>query len=242
MISVENLRKRFGDLWAIDDVSFELKEGEILGFLGPNGAGKTTTMRILTGYIPATSGKVHIAGFDIIQSPMEVRKRIGYLPELPPLYLDMTVQSYLSFVSKIKGVPRAERKERIDWVIEKCALKEVAPRIIGNLSKGFRQRVGIAQAIIHDTKVLILDEPTAGLDPRQISEIRNLIKELSGSHSIILSTHILPEVTMTCQRAVVINRGKVIAKESLETLTKGKTLEDAYLDLITKGEGEVAHA
>lgn len=236
MIKVKNLTKRFGDLVAISDLSFNLDKGEILGFLGPNGAGKTTTMRILTCYIPPTSGEVSIAGFDTFKNPMEVKKRIGYLPEHPPLYYDMTVKSYLKFVSKIRGIPAKERKRQLDWVIDKCSLQDVINRLIGNISKGFKQRVGLAQAIIHNPEILILDEPTIGLDPRQISEIRELIKSLAGEHSIILSTHILPEVTMICNRALIMNRGKLIAQESLKTLTDGKSLEDAFIELISKGE------
>lgn len=236
MIKVNNLTKRFGDLLAIDDVSFEVKKGEILGLLGPNAAGKTTTMRILTCYMPATSGTAEVAGFDIFKHPMEVKKRIGYLPEFPPLYMDMTVKGYLNFVAKIKGVPRKDRKERFDYVVTKCALTEVVGRLIGNLSKGFKQRVGLAGALIHDPEVLVLDEPTIGLDPRQIADIRNLIKSFAGQHTVILSTHILPEVTMVCNRALIINKGKVISQESLETLTKGRSLEEAFLDLIAKGE------
>jgi ABC-2 type transport system ATP-binding protein len=236
MIEVKNLTKRFGEIVAIDSISFELKKGEILGFLGPNGAGKTTTMRILTCYMSATYGEVTLAGYDIFKDACEVKKRIGYLPETPPLYIDMTVKSYLDFVAKLKGLNSKDAKTKINRVVDKCGLGDVLNRIIGNLSRGFRQRVGIAQSIVHEPEILILDEPTSGLDPVQINEIRNFIKSLKGEHSIILSTHILPEVTMTCDRALVINKGKVIAQESLETLTHGKTLEDAFLDLVTKGQ------
>jgi ABC-2 type transport system ATP-binding protein len=219
LIEVQNLTKRYGRFTAVDDVSFRVERGEILGFLGPNGAGKTTTMRILTGYMPATDGKAIVAGFDIFDQPVEAKRRIGYLPETPPLYPDMTVGEYLSFVAKIKGVPSGDRKARIKQVMERTWIAEMSGRHCSKLSKGFRQRVGLAQALIHNPDVLILDEPTAGLDPKQIIETRQLIKELAGDHTVILSTHILPEVSQTCERVVIINRGKVVAVDTPDNLT-----------------------
>src|SRR5688572_11388126 len=219
MIEVQHLTKRYGPVTAVDDVSFRVERGEILGFLGPNGAGKTTTMRILTGYMPATEGKAVVAGFDVFDQPIEAKRRTGYLPETPPLYPDMTVAEYLAFVSKIKGVPSGERRERIKSVMDRTRISDMANRQCSKLSKGYRQRVGIAQALIHNPDVLILDEPTAGLDPKQIIETRQLIKELAGDHTIILSTHILPEVSQTCQRVVIINKGKVVAVDTPDNLT-----------------------
>ena len=219
MIEVKEVTKRFGRLTAVDNVSFEVRKGEILGFLGPNGAGKTTTMRIITCFLPPNEGTAVVAGFDVFREPLEVKKRIGYLPESPPLYPEMTVVDYLDFVARIKGVDGAKRRERVDSVVEKCALAEVREMQNGRLSKGFRQRVGLAQALVHDPEVLILDEPTAGLDPRQIIETRELIKRLAGEHTIILSTHILPEVSMTCERVVIINAGRVVAEDTPEGLT-----------------------
>ena len=211
MIEVQHLTKRYGTVTAVDDLSFRVEKGEILGFLGPNGAGKTTTMRVLTGYMPATEGKAVVGGFDVFEQPLEAKRRTGYLPETPPLYPDMTVRDYLMFVSRIKGVPRADRAARVTAIMERTRVAENANRRCGRLSKGFRQRVGLAQALLHNPDVLILDEPTAGLDPKQIIETRELIKELGGDHTIILSTHILPEVSQTCQRVVIINRGRVVA-------------------------------
>ena len=210
-ISVDRLTKVYGDFNAIQDVSFDVQAGEILGFLGPNGAGKTTSMRILTGYLPATSGTARVAGYDVTEHSMDVRKRIGYLPETPPLYLDMTVETFLSFVAEIKRVPAGDRYARVNGAIQRCNLTEKRHSIIRKLSKGFKQRVGIAQALVHDPPVIVLDEPTVGLDPKQIIDVRNLIKSLAGEHTIILSTHILPEVSMTCDRVVIINRGQVAA-------------------------------
>ncbi len=220
MIEVEHLTKNYGPTLAVSDISFEVQKGEVLGFLGPNGAGKTTTMRILTGFLPPSDGRVRVAGFDVIEEPLEAKKRTGYLPESPPLYPDMTVREYLAFVGRIKGVARRELKTRLGEVAEKTAVTEVLDRPIGKLSKGYRQRVGIAQAIIHNPDVLILDEPTAGLDPKQIIETRELIRNLAGQHTVILSTHILPEVSKTCQRVVVINQGKVVAAGAPEELNK----------------------
>lgn len=236
MIEVQHLTKRYGDLTAISNVSFQVASGQILGFLGPNGSGKTTTMRIITGFMPATSGTVKVAGFDIFEDSFEVRKRIGYLPELPPLYNDMTVTSYLRFVARIKGVPRAQIGEALDRALIRCGLTEVANRVNGHLSKGYRQRVGLAQAIIHNPDVLVLDEPTVGLDPQQIIEIRTLIKELAGSHTVILSTHILPEVAQVCEKVVIINAGRVVVEDLLANLTREQSLEDVFLRAIAQEE------
>jgi len=214
MIDVDQLTKQYGSLTAIDGVTFRVEPGEVLAFLGPNGAGKTTTMRILTGALPATSGHARVAGFDIDESPLEVKQRIGYLPESPPLYPEMTVTEYLRYVARIKGVGRRGVRQAIDQAVERCALGQVRGRLIGNLSRGYRQRVGLAQALIHDPPVLILDEPTGGLDPKQIIEIRELIKTLAGAHTVILSTHILPEATAICQRVVIIHKGRVVAVDT----------------------------
>src|SRR5262245_56413588 len=219
VIEVQHLTKRYGRVTAVNDVSFRVERGEIFGFLGPNGAGKTTTMRILTGYMPATEGKAIVASFDVFEQPLEAKRRTGYLPETPPLYPDMTVGEYLNFVAKIKGVASAGRKERIKAVMERTRVADMVDRQCGKLSKGYKQRVGLAQALIHNPDVLILDEPTSGLDPKQINETRQLIKELAGDHTIILSTHILPEVSQTCQRIVIINKGKVVAVDTPENLT-----------------------
>jgi gliding motility-associated transport system ATP-binding protein len=219
MLEVRHLTKRYGDITAVDDVSFSAAQGQILGFLGPNGAGKTTTMRILTGFLPATSGTAKVAGFDVFSESAEVRRRIGYLPENPPLYADMTTEAFLRFVARIKGMPKATIDDAIERAVKTCGLDTVRDRLLGHLSKGFRQRVGLAQALIHNPDVLILDEPTAGLDPKQIIETRQLIKELAGDHTIILSTHILPEVAQTCQRVVIINKGHVVAVDTPDALT-----------------------
>ena len=219
MIEVQNLTKSFGDKTAVDHISFSVNKGEILGFLGPNGAGKTTTMRVLTGYLPATGGTAKIAGFDVFDDSMEVRRRIGYLPETPPLYFDMTVSAYLDFVARIKNVPAEKRPARVKAALEMAKITDKRDELIKRLSRGYKQRVGLAQAIVHDPDVIILDEPTVGLDPKQIIEVRNLIKGLAGSHTIILSTHILPEVSMTCDRVVIINHGKIVAVDTPENLT-----------------------
>src|SRR6266545_824998 len=219
VIEVQHLTKRYGRVTAVDDVSFRVEPGEILGFLGPNGAGKTTTMRILTGYMPASEGRATVAGYDVFTHPIEAKRRTGYLPETPPLYPDMTIREYLDFVARIKAVPSGERQSRVDAVMKRTHVDDVASRACGKLSKGYRQRVGLAQAIIHNPEVLILDEPTAGLDPKQIIETRELIKELAGDHTIILSTHILPEVSQTCQRVVIINKGRVVAVDTPDNLT-----------------------
>ena len=219
MIEVQHLTKRYGRVTAVDDVSFRVEPGEILGFLGPNGAGKTTTMRILTGYMPASEGRATVAGYDVFTHPIEAKRRTGYLPETPPLYPDMTVREYLDFVARIKGVAPGERRTRVDAVMQRTRVADMASRHCGKLSKGYRQRVGLAQAILHNPDVLILDEPTAGLDPKQIIETRDLIRSLAGNHTIILSTHILPEVSQTCQRVVIINKGRVVAVDTPQNLT-----------------------
>jgi ABC-2 type transport system ATP-binding protein len=234
MIEVRNLTKRFGDLVAIRDISFTAATGQVLGFLGPNGAGKTTTMRIITGFMPATSGTVKVAGYDIFDDSYEVRKRIGYLPESPPLYNDMTVASYLRFVAKIRGIAKAQLSDSMDRVLKTCGLSEVTNRVVGHLSKGYRQRVGLAQALIHNPSVLVLDEPTIGLDPRQIIEIRTLIRELAGERTVILSTHILPEVQQLCEKVVIINRGHIVVEDTLPNLTQTMSLEEVFLSYITK--------
>jgi ABC-2 type transport system ATP-binding protein len=219
MIKVEGLSKRYARNVAVDNISFEVAKGEIVGFLGPNGAGKTTTMRVLTCFLPPSSGAANVAGFDVLKNPMDVKKRIGYLPETPPLYPEMEVREYLEFVGRLKGLPKSDLARRVDEVSERCAIGDVGQKLISKLSKGYRQRVGLAQAIIHNPDVLILDEPTAGLDPKQILETRHLIKQLSGEHTIILSTHILPEVEQICEKVIIINKGKVVATDSVQSLT-----------------------
>jgi ABC-2 type transport system ATP-binding protein len=232
VIEVQHLTKRYGPFTAVDDVSFKVERGEILGFLGPNGAGKTTTMRVLTGYMPPTDGKAIVAGYDVITQPIEAKRRTGYLPETPPLYPDMTVSEYLTFCARIKGVPRAERKTRVATAMERTRVADMAKRYCGKLSKGYKQRVGLAQALLHNPDVLILDEPTAGLDPKQIIETRRLIKELGGDHTIILSTHILPEVSQTCHRVVIINKGRVVAVDTPDNLTaKLRGSEAMYVEI-----------
>jgi ABC-2 type transport system ATP-binding protein len=218
VIEVQHLTKRYGPTTAVDDVSFRVETGEVLGFLGPNGAGKTTTMRVLTGYMPASDGRAIVAGYDVSEQPLEAKRRTGYLPETPPLYPEMTVREYLTFVARIKGVPRADRQARVNTAMERTRVMDMADRHCAKLSKGYKQRVGIAQALMHNPEVLILDEPTAGLDPKQIIETRKLITELGGDHTIILSTHILPEVSQTCQRIVIINKGRVVAVDTPENL------------------------
>lgn len=233
MIEVRNLSKRYGDLLAIDRVSFTAQKGEIVGFLGPNAAGKTTTMRIITGFIPATGGTVKVEGFDIFEEAHEVRKRTGYLPENPPLYADMTVTSYLEFVGRIKGLSRAALPGAVDRAVQRCGLTEVTRRVLGHLSKGFRQRVGLAQALIHEPDVLVLDEPTIGLDPRQIRDIRSLVKQLAGERTVILSTHILQEVVQICQKVVIINEGRVVVEDQIAKLTREMTLEEVFMRAIS---------
>jgi ABC-2 type transport system ATP-binding protein len=219
MIKVEGLTKRYARNLAVDNISFEVEKGEIVGFLGPNGAGKTTTMRILTCFLPPTSGKASVAGFDTLEAPMEVKKRIGYLPENPPLYPEMEVVEYLLFVGKLKGLASNVIAKRVDEVMERCAVADMRKRLISKLSKGYRQRVGLAQAIIHNPEVLILDEPTSGLDPKQIIETRELIASLAGDHTIILSTHILSEIENSCNKVIIISRGKVVATDTVANLT-----------------------
>jgi ABC-2 type transport system ATP-binding protein len=236
VIEVQHVSKKYGRVTAVDDVSFRVERGEILGFLGPNGAGKTTTMRILTGYMPATEGKAIVAGFDVFANPLDAKRRTGYLPEAPPLYPDMTVREYLDFVARIKGVPSGERKSRVTNVMQQTHVAEMADRHCSKLSKGYKQRVGLAQALIHNPEVLILDEPTAGLDPKQIIETRQLIRSLGGTHTIVLSTHILPEVAQTCQRVVIINKGRVVAVDTPENLTARLTgAETMYVQIDALG-------
>lgn len=250
MIEVEHLTRYFGDTIAVENVTFRVEKGEILGFLGPNAAGKTTTMRILTGFLPASRGSARVAGYDVFQSPLEVKKRIGYLPENPPLYSEMTVYSYLDFIAKIKGIDARERQKKINIAIEKAGLDDRVHSIVKHLSKGYKQRLGIAQAILHDPEILILDEPTIGLDPKQIIEVRELIKSFAGNHTVILSTHILPEVSMTCERVVIIDKGRVVAEDRPENLTaklKGSeqvTLvvagpEQSIIDCLTRVPGVI---
>ena len=234
MIEARALTKRYGEVLAVNAVSFKVERGEVVGFLGPNGAGKTTTMRMLTGFVPPTDGSASIAGHDIFEDPLAARRSVGYLPETPPLYPEMTVTSYLRYVAAIKDVPRARRREAIDRALERCALTHVRGRVIGTLSKGFRQRVGLAQAIVHDPPVLILDEPTVGLDPVQIAEIRGLIRDLaSGSgdsqHTVVLSTHIMAEVSAICRRVILINEGRKSVDASLDDLAReGRSLESLF--------------
>lgn len=218
MIEVSGLTKEYGSIRAISGLNFTVRKGDVMGFLGPNGAGKTTTMRIITGYMPATEGTVKVAGFDVFEQPHEVKKRIGYLPERPPLYPYMLVDAYLMHVAELKGVPKNARKDAVDRAVQKCGLQDVSKRLIGHLSKGYQQRVGIAQAIIHNPEVLILDEPTIGLDPRQIVEIRQMIKGFAGEHTIVLSTHILSEVSQICDSVIIINKGRIVAANTIEGL------------------------
>ena len=236
MIEVQHLTKTYGAVTAVDDISFRGEPGEIVGLLGPNGAGKTTTMRVLTGYIPATEGKALIAGFDVFEQPIDAKQRTGYLPETPPLYPEMTVREYLTFVARIKGVSRVDRERRVEASMERTRVDDRADSHCGKLSKGYRQRVGLAQAILHNPDVLILDEPTAGLDPKQIIETRELIKSLAGDHTIILSTHILPEVSQTCERVVIIHRGRVVAEGTPDDLTaRLRSTETISLQIDTSG-------
>ena len=218
MITVRNLTKRYARTVAVDEISFEVAKGQIVGFLGPNGAGKTTTMRMLTCFLPPSSGTASVAGFDVLEKPLEVKKRIGYLPETPPIYPEMETSEYLEFVGKLKGLSGSDLQKRVDYVCGRCAIADDRNKLLGKLSKGYRQRVGLAQAIIHNPDVLILDEPTAGLDPKQINETRDLIKSLAGDHTIILSTHILPEVEQTCEQVIIINKGKLVATDSVRNL------------------------
>jgi ABC-2 type transport system ATP-binding protein len=234
MIEVTNLSKSYGDYKAVTDVSFSAARGEIVGFLGPNGAGKTTTIRMLATYLPPSAGKASIAGYDIVTQADEVRKRIGYLPENPPLYPEMTVREYLKFIAEIKGVRRSVMTERIEQVMEQCFITDVRHKLCQHLSRGYRQRVGLAQAIIHEPDVIILDEPTSGLDPKQIIEIRQLIRSLGEAHTVLLSTHILPEVSMVCNKVVIINRGRVVIESMLNQLTREKDLEQIFLESVSR--------
>jgi ABC-2 type transport system ATP-binding protein len=239
MISVKQLTKKYARNLAVDHISFEVQKGQIVGFLGPNGAGKTTTMRMLTCFLPPTAGGATVAGYDVLEQPLEVKKRIGYLPETPPLYPEMETGEYLTFVGKLKGLSGAELKKRVDYVCERCAVADVRNKLLGRLSKGYRQRVGLAQAIIHNPDVLVLDEPTAGLDPKQINETRDLIKGLAGDHTIILSTHILPEVEQTCEQVVIINKGKLVATDSVTNLQNRARGAESLLVEIAAREGTV---
>src|SRR5213594_157459 len=241
MIEVEKLTKNYGPVNAIRDVSFSVAPGDIVGFLGPNGAGKSTTMRILSCFMPASSGSARVAGYDVFRESLEVRKRIGYLPENVPLYADMRVAPYLDFVAEVKGVGRAERRRRVAEVMERCLITDVQNRLIGKLSKGYRQRVGLAQAIVSDPHVLILDEPTIGLDPQQITEIRSLIKSLAGDHTVILSTHILPEVSMVCDGVVIINKGSIVAQGPIDTLVD-QFFTTARVEVEIAGPSAAVHA
>ncbi len=237
MIEVKNLTKKYGERTAVDNISFSVNKGEVLGFLGQNGAGKSTTMKVLTCFMAATEGTIRIADFDVFYQPLEVKKRVGYLPEHPPLYFELLVGEYLSFVADLKGIPRGEKKAKLESVMEKCSLGDVRNRLIGNLSKGYRQRVGLAQALIHDPPVLVLDEPTIGLDPKQVSEARSLIKSLKSSHTVIYSTHILSEVSATCDRIVIIDQGHIVAQESIEGLgsLKGLTKTEIIVRKMSDG-------
>lgn len=223
ILEIKDLTKNYGPYRAIDALSFRVNKGEVVGFLGPNGAGKTTTMKIITGFMAPSSGVAKIAGYDVFENPIEVKKRIGYLPETPPVYGDMSVESYLRFVANLKGVEKDRISKLVERALEKTDLGSVRKRLIQNLSKGYRQRVGISQALVSDPEVLILDEPTVGLDPRQVAEVRSLIKELAGQHTIILSTHILPEVQASCQRIIIINKGKIVAEDSIDRLSQRMT-------------------
>ncbi len=242
MIKVQGLTKRYARTVAVDNISFEVEKGQIVGFLGPNGAGKTTTMRVLTCYLPPTNGTASVAGFDVLENPMEVKRHIGYLPETPPLYPEMEVAEYLTFVGRLKGISTTDIARRVDEVMERCAVADMRSRLIGKLSKGYRQRVGLAQAIIHNPDVLVLDEPTAGLDPKQIIETRDLIRHLAGDHTIILSTHILSEVEHSCDRVVIINRGKLVATDSVENLTNRLRGSEAVALEIASSNGPLDQA
>jgi len=239
MIKASHLTKSYGPFQALNDVSFEIQKGEVVGFLGVNGAGKTTTMRILTGYYQPDSGDAWVAGHSILSDTMGVKKSIGYLPETPPLYLDMNVEAYLQFVLELKRVPKNDRPALLEWALNKCGLAERRRSVIRNLSKGFRQRVGLAQAIIHRPPVIILDEPTVGLDPLQIIEIRSLIKELGGEHTVLLSTHILSEVMATCQRVIMIHRGHMVHDMKIQDLGQKKSLEELFMEVVTKDEAAI---
>jgi ABC-2 type transport system ATP-binding protein len=242
MITVNGLTKKYAHTTAVDQISFEVKQGQIVGFLGPNGAGKTTTMRMLTCFLTPTHGTATVAGFDILEQPLEVKKRIGYLPETPPVYQEMRIGEYLSFVGQLKGLSGSDLRARVDYSCERCAVADVREKIIGKLSKGYRQRVGLAQAIIHNPDVLILDEPTAGLDPKQINETRDLIKSLAGDHTIILSTHILPEVSQTCEQVIIINKGKIVATDSVSNLQQRARSGETVVVEVAGRNGNVTSA
>jgi len=232
MITVKELTKRYARTTAVDGITFEVPKGQIVGFLGPNGAGKTTTMRMLTCFLPPSAGTATVAGFDVLEQPLEVKKRIGYLPESPPIYPEMETVEYLKFVGKLKGLSGSELQKRIDYVCDRCAVTDVKTKLLGKLSRGYRQRVGLAQAIIHNPDVLVLDEPTGGLDPKQINETRDLIKGLAGDHTIILSTHILPEVEQTCEQVIIINQGKLVATDSVRNLqARARGVESVVLEV-----------
>ena len=235
MIAVKELTKRYARTTAVDRISFSVEKGQIVGFLGPNGAGKTTTMRVLTCFLPPSAGTATVAGFDVLEQPREVKKRIGYLPEAPPLYPEMETVEYLRFVGKLKGLSGADLDKRVDYVLGRCYIADVKSRLLGKLSKGYRQRVGLAQAIMHNPDVLVLDEPTAGLDPKQINETRDLIKSLAGDHTIILSTHILPEVEQTCEQVIIINKGKLVATDSVRNLQAGtRGVESVWVEVAAR--------
>ena len=243
MITVKGLTKRYARTVAVDHISFDVQKGQIVGFLGPNGAGKTTTMRILTCFLPPSDGSATVAGFDVLQQPLEVKKRIGYLPETPPLYPEMEVGEYLTFVGRLKGLSGPNLATRVREVSDRCSVADMSNKLLGKLSKGYRQRVGLAQAIIHNPDVLILDEPTAGLDPKQINETRDLIRSLAGDHTIILSTHILPEVEQTCEQVIIINKGKLVATDSVENLqNRARGVESVLLEVEARGGGALDSA
>lgn len=239
MIQVEDLSKKYARHIAVDHISFAVEKGDIVGFLGPNGAGKTTTMRMLTCFLPPSDGRASVAGFDVFDQSFEVKKRIGYLPEAPPVYPEMSVQDYLAFVARLKKVPSRELKQRIERVMERCAVADVRAKLIGKLSKGYRQRVGLAQAIVHNPDVLILDEPTSGLDPKQINETRELIRDLSGEHTIILSTHILSEVEAVCKTVIIINRGRLVTTDSVEHLKQRGAGNAVQVQIDTDGAADL---
>ena len=228
MIEVNQLTKTYGSRIAIDQLSFQIQKGEIVGFLGPNGAGKSTTMKILTGFIPATSGTAKVAGYDVFDQALDVKKNVGYLPETPPVYTEMQVEDYLTFAAKLHGILKVDISKRVSWAMDRTGIGNVRGRLIGNLSKGYRQRVGLAQALLHNPQVIVLDEPTVGLDPKQIIEIRELIKSLAEEHTVILSSHILPEVTATCRRVIIINQGRIVAQDTIANLTSGANRGTIY--------------
>jgi len=241
MIDVDGLTKYYGTIAAIDNVTFHVGKGEIMGFLGPNGAGKSTTMRVLTGFAPASKGTARVDGYEVHEQPIEVKRRVGYLPENVPLYEEMVVRAFLSYVAEVKGIGRSKRRSEVDRVMERSGLTAMANRIIGHLSKGYRQRVGLAQALVGSPPVLVLDEPTVGLDPRQIVEIRNMIRELGREHTVLLSTHILPEVSMVCDRVIIINQGRIAAEDTMENLTRAgsRTLEEVFMEVVAKDQALV---